>query len=261
MSGWHSSVFVSLSIAVAGCSGGSFDKEEAADTQQDTRCGTTDENFDVELYDGSVPGFSTAFVARYQGAFGRHCSGTLIGPDLFLTANHEDCPVTPGQQVGFNCQVSASDPNPPDPNAAAAANCEWFASESVANYPGIDASISKLSGNPGYKYGWVFPTASPLTGGEPIALFHHPLSGRRKEVGFGTVGSLTSTGFYHQIDSRGGSSGGGILNQAGLLVGIHLRGGCTDTDGANGANLMTAIIDQVPEVRGLVTSGYSITVM
>ena len=247
---------LTISLVGTGCSGSSLEQEESESVQERTQCGPTNDNFDVELYDGSVSGFSIDYVARYQGAFGRHCSGTLIAPNLFLTANHEDCPVLVGESVGFNCQVSASDPNPPNPDAAASANCEWFTSVAVSNYPAIDASVTTLSGDPGYKYGFVFPTATPLSVGDPIALFHHPLSGRRKVVGFGTVDSLSGNALAHSIDTRGGSSGGGILNQAGLLVGIHLRAGCTATGGHNGGNVMTAIIDQVPEVRGIVAAGW-----
>jgi hypothetical protein len=212
----------------------------------------------VELYDGSDPNFPVTFVSRFEGAFGRHCSGTMIGPDMFVTANHSSCPVAVGESVGFNCQLSASDPTPPDPDAAATARCEWFVATEVVQYPDVDVSVSRLAGAPGSKYGFVLPSPRPLTTGDPIAVFQHPAGqGRRKIVGFGTVNSATSDDIGYRIDTTGGSSGGGVLDRSGLLVAVHRSSGCSETGGQNHGTPMSAIFDVVPEIRQPVVAVWS----
>ncbi|HKY35618.1 MAG TPA: serine protease [Polyangiaceae bacterium] len=239
------------------------DDEAVGVVRQETQCDDSWDAPDVELYDGSVAGFPISYVTRWQGAFGRHCSGSLIGPNLFLTVNHSGCNVQPSEVVGFNCQLSASDPNPPDPDAAAQARCQWFQATSVVQYAEADVSISVLAGNPGGQYGWVFPSPRVVAVDEPIAVFQHPLGrGRRKVVGFGSVESVDESRVHYRIDTTGGSSGAGVLDRQGLLVGIHKAGGCgTEGTGTNSAIPMATIFAAVLEIRGPVVAAWSSAVL
>jgi hypothetical protein len=248
-----------LGCCLMGCGEAPRAFEAQGDVEQHTVCNDPWAAVDVELYDGSNPQFSLAFVQRHEGAFGRHCSGSLIGPNLFLTVGHSSCPVEPGSSVGFNCQLSASDPTPPDPNAAATARCEWFTATSMVSYSAsLDISVSTLSGDPGSVYGWVHPSPRQLEVGEPLALFQHPLGqGRRKMVGFDGVNSISATNMTYRIDSTGGSSGGGVMDRNGLLVGVHRAGGCDLSSGANKGVPMTYVFEQVPEVRNRVVAAWS----
>jgi V8-like Glu-specific endopeptidase len=40
---------------------------------------------------------------------------------------------------------------------------------------------------------------------------------------------------YTDIDTQGGSSGSGVLDVKGRVVGVHVLGGCTENGGANEA--------------------------
>ena len=61
---------------------------------------------------------------------------------------------------------------------------------------------------------------------QPLAIIQHP-SGNTKKIGTGTVhASNSSRVFYSDLSTEGGSSGAGILNRNGKLVGIHTRGRC-----------------------------------
>lgn len=252
----HRSLFklvltLSVGLPVVGCSDGVelSGNTEVGHVNQADQCGSTWDLQDVELYDGGDPDFDQAFVAKYEGAFGRKCSGTLIGSDVFLTVEHSSCRLDPGDQVGFGCQLSASNPNPPDPDAAAAANCEWFTVTESWNYPGgEDTSVGRLAGSPGLKYGWVIPARRTPSVGERLALFQHPAAdGRRKMIGFGAVTTVVDKDVRYQIDSSGGGSGAGLLDKQGFLVAVNRAHGCTGA--GNVGTSMEFIIDQVPEVR------------
>lgn len=258
-----SSVVV-LAAALSGC-GSQQATEEIGSTRQETRCGGTWDWQDVELYDGFDATFTQEMVARYRGSAVRTpaCSGSLVGSDLLLTAAH--CKPSVGEFVGFNCQLDINDPTPPDLDAAAAARCDWH--EIVESLPvnsGIDVAAYRIAGNPGMTYGWAFPTVSPVENGQTVAILQHPQSpskvnpDRRKLVAFGPVSSLTATRLSYRVDTSGGSSGSGVLNRAGLTVGVHTADGCTATAGANKAVPMKLVYESVPAVAGLLTAVWNI---
>jgi hypothetical protein len=227
--------------------------------QQESQCGSTWDLQDVELYDGSDPVYSQAFVARYQGAFGKRCSGTLIGPDKFITVEHCDSDV--GSSFYFNCQLSASDPDPPDPDAAALARCDRYEATAVSHYGGsVDISVATLAGNPGHTYGWIYPTRRVPSIGEHLVAIQHPLhDGRRKMVGFGDVVEIDGKNLRYAIDTSGGSSGSGVLDASGLLVAVHRASGCSG--GGNTGTTIEYAFDNVPEVRSLLTAGWVLTTL
>jgi hypothetical protein len=245
-----------IATLVGACGAPESGSEHIGVLLEPARCGPTWDLQDVELYDGSDATFDQAFVAKYQGATGRLCSGTLIGPDLFLTVNH--CGPEPGQSVGFNCQLSASNPNPPDLDAAAAGNCVWFEATETWTYGGsIDTRLSRLEGSPGLTYGWVLPSLRVPAASEQLAIIQHPLAfGRRKMVGFGPFSTLDGKDLRYVIDTSGGSSGSGVLDARGLLVGVHRASGCTDTGGSNTATSMQYVFDNVPEVRWQIAAAW-----
>jgi V8-like Glu-specific endopeptidase len=228
---------------------------------QAAQCGATWDLQDVELYNGSDALYSQAFVARYQGAFGKRCSGTLIGPNTFISVEH--CDADAGSGFYFNCQVSASDPNPPDPEAAAAARCQRFEATAVSHYDGsVDVSVATLAGSPGSTYGWIYPTRRLPSVGEHLAVIQHPVhDGRRKMVGFGDVVAIDGKDLRYAIDTSGGSSGAGVLDAQGLLVAVHRASGCSESGGANTGTSMEYIFDKVPEVRSLLTAGWMSSMM
>lgn len=216
---------------------------DRVDIEQPAKCGDTWDAPDVELYTGSEPAFPISYVARYQGAFGRYCSGTMISPDLFVTANHDGCPVEPGESK-CGCLVTMR-----------MVPCD----RSFWHYSGVDVSIARLTGAPGHEYGFVFPAARPLAVGNDIAIFQHPVGrGRRKVVGFGSVGPLSNSNMKYAIDTTGGSSGAGILDLNGLLVGVHRANGCQNGGTHNNGTPMTAIVGAVPQIQGIISAAWSV---
>jgi hypothetical protein len=247
---------LAAAFLAAACAGEGDFLESVDSVALPAKCGPTWDLQDVELYDGSDPVYDEEFVARRQGPVGRHCSGTMISHDLFLTVEHDGCPVEVGESVGFNCQLSANDPDPPDPDAAAAARCVWYEATSVAHYGGsIDISVSRLEGGPGGTYGWTLPSVRIPAVDEHLAIIQHPGAfGRRKMVGFGPVVEIDGKDLRHGVDTSGGSSGSGVLDRNGLLVGVHRASGCTQSGGSNAATLMEYVVDNVPEVRTIMAA-------
>lgn len=61
---------------------------------------------------------------------------------------------------------------------------------------------------------------------EMIAIFQHP-AGAPKKIEAGTVGDVAgATVYYKDVDTLGGSSGSGIRDKNGILIGVHTSGGC-----------------------------------
>lgn len=59
-----------------------------------------------------------------------------------------------------------------------------------------------------------------------IAIFQHP-AGAPKKIEAGTVGDVAgATVYYKDVDTLGGSSGSGIRDKNGILIGVHTSGGC-----------------------------------
>lgn len=56
--------------------------------------------------------------------------------------------------------------------------------------------------------------------------------------------------FGHKIDTEDGSSGGGVLDSDGYLVGVHVFGGCGGSNDANFAEPITALFDVSPVLNG-----------
>lgn len=73
-----------------------------------------------------------------------------------------------------------------------------------------------------------------------VAIIHHPL-GLPKKISIGMVDAYTSTNiFYSKADTEFASSGAGVLDKTGKLIGIHTNGGC-ETEGNNIGVTISAI--------------------
>jgi hypothetical protein len=68
---------------------------------------------------------------------------------------------------------------------------------------------------------------------ETIAIIQHP-QGWPKKIGAGSVAEIfTSRIYYGNLDTFGASSGSGVRDKTGKLIGVHTNGGCTKSGGAN----------------------------
>jgi V8-like Glu-specific endopeptidase len=72
-------------------------------------------------------------------------------------------------------------------------------------------------------------------------MLQHP-QGLPKKVEAGHVLSIIDSGvYYDDLDSSGGSSGSGLRDKDGKVIGVHTNGGCTAGAGANKAVTTIAI--------------------
>jgi V8-like Glu-specific endopeptidase len=213
---------------------GTYNAQETLAQQLETHCGGNDLQL-VNAYTGTL-GPSVGFVQEHKTAVGamaassssgKYCSGTLVARDLFLTASHCVDSSTVGQVVSFNYERSGG------PGSGLLTESFYTISAVVHDSSALDFALLRLSGDPGSSFPWTPLSSSGHGNGTAITLIQHP-DGRPKEIEAGSISSQ-STDYYNygDVDTEGGSSGSGILNDAGELIGVHTNGGCTMTGGSN----------------------------
>lgn len=219
-------------------------------------CGTSDLQH-VSEYDGSR-GQPVEFVAANEPkvaalAYGtptssnKYCTGTLISENLFLTAAHcidstslNDFAVFNYQKVRGSTDLQAQDH----------VKILEVVEQALG---GLDYAIIKLEGTPGATYGFAHINANEVELGHLLTIIQHP-SGTPKKVDIGTRKGTRGTDYmtYGDLDTEPGSSGSGVLDNVGQLVGVHTNGGCTPTQGDNAGVLMTKIVAASPTIQALI---------
>jgi V8-like Glu-specific endopeptidase len=236
-------------------------KEDPYGLILETICGATDDSQPVEQYDGTL-GVTTAYVANHERAVAqvqwndnlgavytnpgnvsgvRWGSGTMVSPDLFLTAGHlfdqtgggwerprvngtsnviSPQEIATNMHLNFNYQVdSTGTPRTEDS----------FAITQLIEYRlnGVDFSICRIAGSPGNTYGWTTVANVDSAVNDMLCIIGHP-AGLRKRIEAGPCSSFSGNQIrYNDIDTLGGNSGSGILQSpTGDLVGVHTNGGC-----------------------------------
>lgn len=201
-------------------------------------CGTRDLQH-VNSYDGRL-GVSQTYVKKYKGAVGaltskntptggRYCTGTLIGQDLFLTASHCVSSSTPSHFVAFRYERKAG--------STALETQELFKIKAVVEEgakKGVDYAIVRLERPAGATFGVTKMRPQDPKDSAVLAIIQHP-SGEPKQIEAGKLQGLSGNYLrYADIDTLPGSSGSGVLDADGYLVGVHTNGGCTSS--GSGAN-------------------------
>ena len=230
---------LACTVLLIGCADSAEDADlEVGESQQPTICGTTDDSQYVNDYTGTL-GPTTAFVSTYKGRVGameatatagssaKYCSGSLIASNLFLTAGHCVDSTTVGDYVSFNFERAKG--------SSVLLTESHFRVEAIVEdeLGGVDYAIVRLAGTPGATWGiTAVASADPATGAA-ITIIGHPAAAPKK-IEAGTVQSYSGSYMYYgNVDTLGGSSGSGILNSSGQIVGVHTNGGCTSGGGAN----------------------------
>jgi hypothetical protein len=249
-------------------------------------CGIIATYLDVELYRGTL-GPTHAFVDAHQRSVAqiqwrsdlpqlfrgagddpgtvngqRFCTGTLIAPNLLLTAAHcfrVDPPTwrTPRRVVGgvarpvpppelaklmvanFNYQIDGSDPSGQrerTPDVYPIMSLVEYGADPA--FGGLDYAIVELGRDvrgrlPGddYAIAHMDVSASTLQKLTMVTLIQHP-NGELKKVEAGTGIRITAEHLeYDDLDTEGGSSGAGAFSQDGRIVGVHVEGGCKASHG------------------------------
>lgn len=224
-------------------------------------CGTSNLQH-VNEYDGSR-GQPVEFVAKYEPSVAamarltppkdgiqsapltrKYCSGTLIAPDLFLTASHCLGSTVTNDYVVFNYQKlrGSADLAEPDHRKILAV---------VEDGGRLDYAILKVEGNPGHLYGYKHVRLNPVENNHLITIIQHP-KGNPKMVDVGhKLREQNEYMRYGNLDTEPGSSGSGVLDQNGDVIGVHTLGGCYATGGSNAGVLMTHIARVSQVIRDL----------
>lgn len=199
-------------------------------------CGASDMQH-VNSYNGRL-GVSQAYVKKYKGAVGaltktnsasgsKFCTGTLIGPNLFLTASHCVSSAIVGQYVSFRYERKAG--------STALETQEFVKIAQLVEEgakKGIDYAVVRLASDAS-KFGVTKIRAQDPKKDAVLAIIQHP-SGQPKQIEAGKHQGLSGNYLrYADIDTAPGSSGSGILDAEGYVVGVHTNGGCTSTGGSN----------------------------
>ena len=217
----------------------------------ESQCGASWDAQQVESYDGAS-GPAQSFVSRHETRVGYHvdvgCSGTLISDDLFLSAGH--CGYAVGHRVRFDYQNS--------PQGILRAQKEFTVAQVLEqeNNTSWDYSIVRLNGSPGREFGHANIAATDPANGSRLTIIGHP-AGRPKEIHAGPLldyaSAVGSSWFRHQVDTVGGNSGSGVLNDDGELIGVHTNAGCNVSVPiqGNSAMRMTSLVTRSPILQSL----------
>lgn len=164
------------------------------------------------------------FYSQVNGAF---CSGSLIAPDIIMTAGHcvRSASACQGTKFVFGFGVTAKNVMPTSVAASDVYSCQkMIAREEVGT--GADYALIKLDrAVAGHK-----PLALNKTGvianGTPVLVIGHPAGLPTKIAGGAKVRDASPNGYFiANLDTYGGNSGSAVFNATNLLVeGILVRG-------------------------------------
>jgi hypothetical protein len=163
------------------------------------------------------------FWSQKNGAF---CSGSLIGPDLLVTAGHcvtseDSCK---GTKFVFGFSIKAEGQSPDSVPASEVYGCAKLLGREQEGH-GADWAIirldRKVSGHAPLKLG---PGA--VAKGDPLFVIGHPAGLPTKVAGGATVRDPAPNGYFvANLDTYGGNSGSAVFNAVtGQIEGILVRG-------------------------------------
>lgn len=178
------------------------------------------------------------------------CTGTLIGKDLFLTAQHcsGDCKKI---EVTFGYLKNGRRQE------------ETFACKEILEVGNGDLKndylIARLEGNPGANLGWYDVSSEKLKKDQALLMIHHPggspMKVSRKNC---HVYEQTDEFVQHKCDTLPGSSGSGILlpdfsnPKKTKIVGVHTLGGCSsNATSYNSGPSMRHLVEVSPLLKSL----------
>ena len=163
-----------------------------------------------------------------------HCFDVDVNGWTFPHVNGTNAPIT-SQQAALEMTANFNFQNDPNgnPRPEEVVNVTALVEHRLT---GLDFAVLRI------QRPTVARVSTALAGGDvsvgtPLTIIGHP-QGKPKMVEGGTLSGIVGSGTSRRlhdgdIDTLGGNSGSGILSALGLLVGVHVEGGCTSTGGAN----------------------------
>jgi S1-C subfamily serine protease len=166
---------------------------------------------------------SVALLSFFDAQIPRTCSGFLIGPDILVTNEHcirseENCS-TMAALFGERRNGQGTESGPQ-------AYCvAWKPLQSSFE---LDLTVIRLTASPGPEYGVIPLPDDPPPPAGALAIIQHAgdfpqqVSILDCVAGAAPVaGRVSDTDFTHTCDTAKGSSGSPVLNEDGVLVGVH----------------------------------------
>lgn len=163
----------------------------------------------------------------YEQVTGAFCSGSLVAPDVIMTAGHcvkseDSCK---GIKFVFGFAVKTKGVNPTEVPASEVYGCaQLIGREQVGN--GADWALvrldRKVAGHEPLKYN----TAQTIKNGDQLVVIGHPAGLPTKIAGGAAVRDASPNGYFvANLDTYGGNSGSAVFNaRTGVVEGILVRG-------------------------------------
>ena len=164
------------------------------------------------------------FYDQVNGAF---CSGSLVAPDVIMTAGHcvKDANSCKNTKFVFGFGVKAAGVMPKSVAASEVYGCsKLMGREQVGT--GADWALIKLDRPVANHAVLKYNTANTLKNGDGLVVIGHPAGLPTKVAGGATVRNIAPAGYFvANLDTYGGNSGSAVFNAAtGLIEGILVRG-------------------------------------
>lgn len=214
-------------------------------------CGENDMQY-VNSYDGTL-GVTREFVHEMKGSVGalaneknrKYCSGTLVQEDLFLTASHcIDSSVT-RDHISFEYEFEED-----SSDLKKEVNFEILEVVEDGASEGFDYAVLRLAGAPGAQFGWKQLNLEKLDA-QQLAIIQHP-KGEPKQIEAGVDFKIRRSKIYYgDLDTEAGSSGSGVIDDNGFVVGVHTHGGCRRNNGANSGTYLSIASETSPLLQSL----------
>lgn len=201
----------------------------------------------------------------------RWCSGTLIADNVFLTAGHcfdidsngwktprlNGVPISP-QEMPKYMKLNFGYQRPPTGTLPRAATVYPITRLIEHRRGGLDYAIIEVGRGangeyPSKKFGLarIETSSSSIETASRLTVIQHPLGEPKKiaaGIGYGVNEQHVT---YSDVDTQGGASGAGVINDEGRLIAIHVLGGCTVNGGVNSAVRLDVIRKQSPYFQAL----------
>ncbi|HBE89190.1 MAG TPA: serine protease [Elusimicrobia bacterium] len=164
------------------------------------------------------------FYDQVNGAF---CSGSLVAPDVIMTAGHcvRSESACTGTKFVFGFGVKEAGVMPNSVAASEVYSCaQLIGREEVGS--GADWALIKLDRPVTNHAVLKYNTADTLQNGDPLLVIGHPAGLPTKIAGGATVRNINKPGYFvANLDTYGGNSGSAVFNaRTHVIEGILVRG-------------------------------------